>query len=132
MRSLARWSIVRPTMCAWPMCRCGWASPSLDNTHGDHRGSAVNSLQLPLTDDREALARSLWLATNTGYGTALDNYLRVKTEAQVQGQGRRYVAGLQQGGAAVVYRQAGAAGGGGSRSMGAAGARFVEDVSRIS
>ncbi len=59
-------------------------SPSLDNTHGDHRGTAVNSLQLPLTDDREALGRSLWLATNTGYGTALDNYLRVKTEAEVR------------------------------------------------
>ena len=58
--------------------------PKLDNTHGDHRGSAVNSLQLPLTDDREALARSLWLATNTGYGNALENYLRVKTESQVR------------------------------------------------
>jgi predicted Zn-dependent protease len=56
----------------------------LDNTHGAHRGSAVNSLQLPLTDDHEALGRSLWLATNTGYGTALDNYLRVKTEAEVR------------------------------------------------
>jgi predicted Zn-dependent protease len=41
-------------------------------------------MQLPLTDDREALARSLWLATNTGYGTALDNYLRVQTEAEVR------------------------------------------------
>ena len=59
-------------------------SPNLDNTHGDHRASAVNSLQLPLGDDREALGRSLWLATNTGYGTALDNYLRVKTEAEVR------------------------------------------------
>jgi len=58
--------------------------PKLDNTHGTHRASAVNSLQLPLGDDREALARSLWLATNTGYGNALDNYLRVKTEAQVR------------------------------------------------
>ena len=58
--------------------------PKLDNTHGDHRASAVNSLQLPLGDDREALVRSLWLATNTGYGTALDNYLRVKTEAEVR------------------------------------------------
>jgi len=57
---------------------------SLDNTHGNHRGSAVNSMQLPLTDDRVALARSLWLATNTGYGNAIDNYLRVKTEAQVR------------------------------------------------
>ncbi len=59
-------------------------SPKLDNTHGDHRGSAVNSLQLPLGDDREALMRSLWMATNTGYGNALDNFLRVKTEAQVR------------------------------------------------
>ena len=58
--------------------------PKLDNTHGNHRGSAVNSLQLPLGDDREALARSFWLATNTGYGNALENYLRVKTEAQVR------------------------------------------------
>ena len=58
--------------------------PKLDNTHGDHRGSAVNSAQLPLGDDRAALTRSLWLATNTGYGNALDNYLRVKTEAQVR------------------------------------------------
>ena len=58
--------------------------PKLDNTHGTHRGSAVNSLQLPLGDDREALARSLWLATNTGYGNALDSYLRVQTEAEVR------------------------------------------------
>jgi TldD protein len=59
-------------------------SPKLDNTHGTHRGTAVNSMELPLTDDREALERTLWLATNTGYGTALDNYLRVKTEAEVR------------------------------------------------
>jgi TldD protein len=58
--------------------------PKLDNTHGTHRGTAVNTLQLPITDDREALSRSLWLATNSGYGTALDNYLRVKTEAEVR------------------------------------------------
>ena len=58
--------------------------PALDNTHGDHRASAVNSTQLPLTDDPKALARELWHATNTGYGTAVDNYLRVQTEAQVR------------------------------------------------
>ena len=57
---------------------------NLDNTHGSHRGSAVNSLELPLVDDRQALARTLWLATNTGYSNALDNYLRVKTESQVR------------------------------------------------
>jgi predicted Zn-dependent protease len=58
--------------------------PKLDNTHGTHRASAVNSMQLPLGDDREALARSFWLATNAGYGNAIDSYLRVKTEAQVR------------------------------------------------
>ena len=58
--------------------------PKLDNTHGTHRSSAVNSIELPLTDDREALERTLWMATNTGYGTALDNFLRVKTESQVR------------------------------------------------
>lgn len=58
--------------------------PKLDNTHGNHRGSAVNSLQLPITDDPEALSHSLWLATNSGYGSALDNYLRVKTESEVR------------------------------------------------
>jgi predicted Zn-dependent protease len=59
-------------------------SPKLDNTHGQHRSSAVNSLPLPLSDDREAIERSLWLATNKGYGNAIDNFLRVKTEAQVR------------------------------------------------
>lgn len=59
-------------------------SPKLDNTHGTHRGSAVYSMQLPITDDHEALQRSLWLATNTGYRNALDSYLRVKTEAEVR------------------------------------------------
>jgi len=58
--------------------------PKLDNTHGAHRGSAVNSASLPLADDRDALARSLWMATNAGYGKALENYLQVKTEAEVR------------------------------------------------
>ena len=56
----------------------------LDNTHGNHRGSGVRSFPLPLGDDREALTRALWLGTNAGYSSALDNYLRVKTEAQVR------------------------------------------------
>ncbi len=58
--------------------------PKLDNTHGNHRASAVTTTQLPLADDREALSRELWQATNSGYGTALDNFLRVKTEAEVR------------------------------------------------
>ena len=59
-------------------------SPAEDNTHGDHRNSALTTLPLPLTDDRAAIARSLWYATNRGYARALDGYLRVKTEQQVR------------------------------------------------
>lgn len=55
-----------------------------DNTHGDHRNSALTTIPLPLTDDRAAIARSLWFATNRGYGKALDGYLKVKTEQQVR------------------------------------------------
>jgi TldD protein len=58
--------------------------PKLDNTHGNHRSSGVRTFPLPLGDDSEALKRALWLGTNAGYGTALDNYLRVKTESQVR------------------------------------------------
>ena len=67
------------------MCRYGLGSPAEDNTHGDHQGrGALTTVPLPLTDDREALARSLWFATNRGYGRALDSYLKVKTEQQVR------------------------------------------------
>jgi TldD protein len=59
-------------------------SPAEDNTHGVHRNSALTTVGLPLTDDRPALARSLWFATNSGYGKALDNFLQVKTEQQVR------------------------------------------------
>ena len=55
-----------------------------DNTHGDHRNSALTTVPLPLTDDGEALARSLWFATNRGYAKALDSYMKVKTEQQVR------------------------------------------------
>jgi len=59
-------------------------SPAEDNTHGDHRNSALTSMPLPLTDDPEAITRSLWYATNRGYARALDGYLKVKTEQQVR------------------------------------------------
>jgi TldD protein len=58
--------------------------PKLDNTHGTHRNSGVRSISLPVGDDAEAIRRALWLGTNAEYGTALDNYLRVKTEAEVR------------------------------------------------
>jgi TldD protein len=59
-------------------------SPAEDNTHGDHRNSALTTMPLPLADDRDAMARSLWYATNRGYGRALDGFLKVKTEQQVR------------------------------------------------
>ncbi len=59
-------------------------SPAEDNTHGDHRNSALSTVPLPLTDDRAALAHSLWFATNRSYARALDSYLKVKTDQQVR------------------------------------------------
>ena len=59
-------------------------SEAQDNTHGTHRASGLTTMPLPLNDDRAALARSLWFATNRGYGRALDSYLQVKTEQQVR------------------------------------------------
>ncbi len=59
-------------------------SAAQDNTHGDHRNSALTTMPLSLTDDPAALARSLWFATDRGYAKALDSYLKVKTEQQVR------------------------------------------------
>lgn len=59
-------------------------SPTLDNTHGEHRNSALTTMSLPLQDDQAALGRSLWYATNVGYGKAVDSYLKVKTDQQVR------------------------------------------------
>jgi TldD protein len=59
-------------------------TPALDNTHGDHRTSALTTLPLPLNDDRDAIERTLWYGTNRGYGKALDALEKVKTEQQVR------------------------------------------------
>ncbi len=59
-------------------------SPTQDNTHDTHRGSALTTLPLSLTDDRAAIEHSLWFATNRGYGKALDALEKVKTEQQVR------------------------------------------------
>jgi predicted Zn-dependent protease len=59
-------------------------TPSLDNTHGDHRTSALTTMALPLTANREAIEHTLWFATNRGYGKALDALEKVKTEQQVR------------------------------------------------
>ena len=59
-------------------------SATLDNTHGTHRTSALTTSPLPLTDDRAAIERSLWYATNRGYGKALDALEKVRTEQEVR------------------------------------------------
>jgi TldD protein len=59
-------------------------SPALDNTHDTHRTSALTTMPLPLGDDRAAIERTLWFATNRGYGKALDALEKVKTEQQVR------------------------------------------------
>jgi TldD protein len=59
-------------------------SPVQDNTHDAHRASALTTMSLPLTDDRAAIERTLWYATDRGYGKALDALEKVKTEQQVR------------------------------------------------
>jgi TldD protein len=59
-------------------------TPGLDNSHDTHRTSALTTLPLPLTDDQAAIERTLWYATNRGYGKALDALEKVKTEQQVR------------------------------------------------
>ncbi len=59
-------------------------SPALDNTHDTHRTSALTTMPLPLSDDRAVIERTLWYATNRGYGKALDALEKVKTEQQVR------------------------------------------------
>ena len=59
-------------------------SPAQDNTHDTHRTSALTTYPLPLADDRMAIERTLWYATNKGYGKALDALEKVKTEQQVR------------------------------------------------
>ena len=59
-------------------------SRALDNTHEAHRATALTTMALPLTDDRAAIERTLWFATNRGYGKALDSLEKVKTEQQVR------------------------------------------------
>ena len=58
-------------------------SPSLDNTHGENRKSAMRSGFLPLEDDPDSIARALWNLTYQGYRDAAKAYLNIKTQTQV-------------------------------------------------
>ena len=61
-------------------------SPALDNAHEQNRHSAIDSGTLPLADDRNALAYTLWRLTYEEYRKAASAYLNVKTSAQVHAQ----------------------------------------------
>jgi TldD protein len=61
-------------------------SPQLDNTHGQNRRSAIVQGALPLEDDRDALARSLWWLTNRGYRSSAPAFLKVKTDTAVRSE----------------------------------------------
>ena len=64
------------------MMRVG--SPALDNTHTQSRPSGIVSGSLPLSDDRDAIARVLWQLTDREYEQASQAFLKVKTNMAVQ------------------------------------------------
>ncbi len=66
------------------MMRVG--ATSLDNTHGQSRGSGIVSGVLPLNDDTDAIARVLWQLTDREYEQASSAFLKVKTSTAVQSE----------------------------------------------
>jgi len=58
-------------------------SPARDNTHNENRDSGISSGQLPLADDRDSIARSLWDLTNREYRRASPAYAKVMTSTAV-------------------------------------------------
>ncbi len=69
---------------AWPTSRSASATPSSTTPTATIAAPPSTACSCRWPTIAQALARTLWLATNAGYGNALDNYLRVKTEAQVR------------------------------------------------
>ncbi len=61
-------------------------SPTLDNTHGQSRGSGVTSGTLPQGENPDALARVLWELTDREYKRAAPAYLNVKTNTAVRAE----------------------------------------------
>ncbi len=59
-------------------------SPAMDNTHNENRDSGITSGALPLADDRDAIARSLWELTDREYRRATPAYAKVMTNNSVQ------------------------------------------------
>jgi predicted Zn-dependent protease len=61
-------------------------SPVLDNTHNENRSSGITSGPLPLADDRDAIARTLWEMTNREYRRASPAYAKVISNTAVQAE----------------------------------------------
>jgi TldD protein len=61
-------------------------APALDNTHGDGRESGIAASTLPMGTSRDAIARGLWLMTNSEYRQASQVYTQVKTQKAVQSE----------------------------------------------
>lgn len=57
---------------------------ALDNTHDDSRPSGITSGQLPLENDKDAIARELWRLTDREYKQASKAFLNVKTKTAVK------------------------------------------------
>ena len=59
-------------------------TPSMDNTHNENRDSGISSGPLPLADDRDAIARTLWELTDREYRRATPAFAKVITNNSVQ------------------------------------------------
>ena len=59
-------------------------TPAMDNTHNENRESGITSGALPLADDRDAIARTLWELTDREYRRATPAYAKVMTNNSVQ------------------------------------------------
>jgi predicted Zn-dependent protease len=59
-------------------------TPAMDNTHNENRDSGITSGALPLADDRDAIARTLWELTDREYRRATPAYAKVMTNNSVQ------------------------------------------------
>jgi predicted Zn-dependent protease len=59
-------------------------SAAMDNTHNENRDSGISSGALPLSDDRDAIARTLWELTDREYRRATPAYAKVMTNNSVE------------------------------------------------
>ena len=93
-------------------------TPQEDNTHGDHRTSALTTLPLPLTDDRSAIERIALVRDEHGVRASAGRLPEGEDRAAGAGEGRRCIGRLQRGEAAGHTASPGSAAGCGSGRLG--------------